>query len=114
RGGMLAAALRGKVIQDLTCVLVQRDEGSPEPVAAAVFYTLPIDTVASAPAWVQKLAGWVRQRAPGFLWKSMRVCGSPISNSSSGLYFSPGLTAEERRAIVALVAQQLVADARND
>jgi hypothetical protein len=131
RSGMLAAALRGKVVQDLTCVLVHRHDPSQEetrllgeaglphpahtqPVAAAVFYTLPIDTIASAPAWVQKFAAWVRQRAPGFLWKSMRVCGSPISNSSSGMYFAPELRAGERREVVALVAQQLVADARND
>ncbi len=128
RSGMLAAAQQGKVVQDLTCVLVHRDNERKEarllgeaglladaqPVAAAVFYTLPIDTLASAPAWVQKFAAWVRQRAPGFLWKSMRVCGSPISNSSSGMCFAPELSPAERREVVALVAQQLVADARND
>src|SRR5437764_5183468 len=120
RSGMLRAAQEGKVVQGLTPVLVNRrqearllgEAGLLEPVAAALFYTLPIDTLASAPEWVQRLAAWVRQRAPGFLWKSMRVCGSPISNSSSGLCLSPALSADERREIVALIVEQLVAGAR--
>jgi hypothetical protein len=129
RSGMLAAAVQGNVIKDLTCVLVYRDEARPlgdagrltpglpasvRPAAAAVFYTLPIDTVACAPEWVQKFAAWVRRRAPGFLWKSMRVCGSPISNSSSGICFDPELRAAQRREVVSLVTEQLVDKARND
>jgi hypothetical protein len=111
RSGMLLAAERGKIVQDITCILVCR---KGEPAAAAVFYTLPIDTLASAPGWVQRFAAWVRQRAPGFLWKSMRLCGSPISNARSGMYFAPELHSAERSEVVALIAQHLVATTRND
>jgi hypothetical protein len=105
RSGFLRAVERGQMLQDMTYLLARRGD---QVVGAAVAYTLPLDTMASAPPAVKKVVKRVRKLLPHFLWKPMRICGSPISNAESGVHIDPRLPPEDRRAVFRLLAEQVV------
>ncbi len=105
RSGFLHAVELAGMLQDLTYLVASRD-GVKAGVAVA--YTLPLDTVASAPPAVRKVVEKVRSVLPKFLWKPMRICGSPISNADSGVYIDPTLPPESRKAVFRQLAEEIV------
>jgi hypothetical protein len=105
RAGFLRAVEAGNMLQDMTYLLVRR---GTDVVGAAVAYTLPLDTTASAPPAVRKVVERVRRILPRFLWKPMRICGSPISNAESGVHIDPRLPPDEQRAVFRLLAEQVL------
>jgi predicted N-acyltransferase len=107
RSGMLAAVEQGGIYQDPTYLLLYR---GAEPAAVAFVYSLPADTVKSAPEFVRRMVARVRERAPGFLFRTMRVCGSPISNCCHGISFSPLLTRDGRRQALREISHQMLRD----
>lgn len=111
RSGMLAAAERGGLYEDSGYLLVYR---GADLAAVAFLYTLLTDTVKSAPDFVQRMVARVRERAPGFLWRAMRVCGSPISNCCHGVCFAPTLTQDERRQAMRAIGRQILRDAHSN
>ena len=108
RSGMLAAAEASGIVEKPTYYLLETAAG--HPAAAATAYDLPTDPVAGAPAAVRGLVARIRQRAPGFLSGSMRVCGSPISNSASGIYLAEDLSDDDRCTATDQLVEAVLAD----
>jgi hypothetical protein len=109
RSGFLKAAERGGMIQAPDYLLVSRDG---RPAAAAVAYTLSVDAATlplpGPPSWV----GRIRRLVPGSLLRPHRICGSPISNGESGVYFDPQLSPDLRRPVLARIVQEVTRSSR--
>lgn len=108
RSGFLRAIERGQMIQRPEYFLI-RQQG--EPVAAAMAYTVLLDTAMSASPGRATCVRWIRKLWPNFLWRPMRVCGPPISNGECGFYFRPNLAAAERKSILRQVLPPIEASA---
>jgi hypothetical protein len=104
RAGFLRAAEHSGMIQRPEYLLLSHDG---RPAAAAVTYTLLVDTARAAPpprqAWVQHVRRW----HPEYGFQQLRVCGSPIGNGEKGVHFSPDLPADARRAAFARIALEV-------
>lgn len=111
RAGMLQAMEESGVLEELTYLTVHRDDSL---VAVAVVYTLQVDDAELYPGPMRRLVERIRLRHPRFMRGSMRVCGSPISNASSGIYFSPELSDEERQRAMDQIAAEVIRQTRND
>lgn len=96
RSGFLAAIERSGMLPELEYYLVRRGNG---PVGIALAYTLMTDSMAGTPPLVRKLVDAVRKVRPRFMWKPMRVCGSPISNAEEGVVLDGALPDADRRAV---------------
>ncbi|MGE0609666.1 MAG: GNAT family N-acetyltransferase [Pirellulales bacterium] len=105
RSGFVRAVERAGMLQDITYLIATR-QGAVAGVAVA--YTLPLDTVASAPPAVRKVVEKVRSVLPKFLWKPMRICGSPISNADSGVHIAADLPPADQRAVFRKLAEEIV------
>ncbi len=105
RAGFLRAAERGGMISKPDYLLLYQ-EG--RPVAAAVTYTLLIDTTQEASRRRQAWVRWVRRWWPGYAYRPMRVCGSPISNGECGVHFDPALPAAAQRLVFARIAEEVL------
>lgn len=111
RAGMLRAVEASGFLDNPAYLLLYQGD---VPLAAAFAYTLPIDPMATAPAAVGHIVSRIRQRAPGFMWGSMRVCGPPISNASTGVYVSLELGEDERRAAMDQITRAVIDTATID
>jgi predicted N-acyltransferase len=104
RSGFLRAAEQSDMIRAPDYLLLYQDG---RPVAAAVTFTLLVDTAKAAPPQRQAWVHWVRRRLPGYGYQQLRVCGSPIGNAECGVHFAPDLPAAARRAVFARIAEEV-------
>lgn len=111
RAGFLRAVERGRVVKEPVYVMAYRGR---RPVGAAVVYSLLLDTTMPAPPHVRRFVSRIRQRAPGFLRRSMLICGSPISNAESGVWLDPALAPDDRREVFVRLAREVLRMARTD
>ena len=109
RAGFLRAVERGRVVESPAYVLVRRKD---RLAAVALAYSVPIDPLAHAAPWLRQWVAKARALYARFLWRSMRVCGSPVSNAESGVYFDPQLSPTERREVFAELASEVLRTAR--
>jgi predicted N-acyltransferase len=111
RADLLQAAEQSGMHRELNFVFLYRDK---RPAAAAVTYTVPVDTTIVYPERVRKMVASVRQRRPQFLFRTMVICGSPISNAACGVSFAPDLTRDDRRAALTQLARHIFYKARRN
>jgi hypothetical protein len=105
RAGFLRAVERGRMLGNLNYLWIERDD---RPAACAVVFTLAQDTLAAAPEPVRRAAAVVRRVLPRFLFKPLRICGSPISNAESGIYIAPELSADERKQVLYRIVDEVL------
>src|SRR3990172_6466401 len=91
RAGFLRAVERGGVVNKPAYLLAYR---AGRPVGAAVVYSLLLDTTMPAPPHVRRFISRIRERAPGFLRRSMLIFVSPITNPQNGMWLDPELRSE--------------------
>jgi predicted N-acyltransferase len=108
RAGFLRAAERGRMMREPTYLIVRSDG---RPVAAALTYTVLMDTTMSASPQARRRIDWVRRWFPKFLWRPMRIFGPPVSNGECGIYFDPGLTEEQCRQILRRIIRSVESSA---
>jgi predicted N-acyltransferase len=104
RAGFLRAAEQSRFIPKPDYLLLFQEA---RPVAAAVTYTLFVDTAQGASPRRQAWTRWVRKVYPGYAFQPLRVCGSPISNGECGIYFDSGLPSAARRAVLARIVEEV-------
>jgi predicted N-acyltransferase len=105
RAGFLRAVERGGMVRDPVYLLLTHQG---RPAAAALAYTVLLDEARSAPPRLRRWVDWVRRCFPGFLYRPLRVCGSPISNAECGVYLDPELPADARREVFVRAARAVM------
>jgi predicted N-acyltransferase len=108
RAGFLRVAERSGLIHKPDYLLLHQNG---QPVAAAVTYTLFIDTAKGASPRRQAWTRWLRKVYPGYAYQPLRVCGSPIGNGEPGIHYDPELPTAERRLVCVRIAEEMMRSA---
>jgi predicted N-acyltransferase len=103
RVGFLQAVEQSRMLEAPAYLVLRRGE---QTVAVAVTYTVRVDSSRDMAPWMQPWVQRVRKVLPNFLRQPMRVCGSPVSNSASGIYLAPQLSAAEQHQVFQRLVQE--------